>query len=376
VRTFDWHTVVLEETFQGFRNLDDLEEQVNWAVTDSAGIAVVGIGEEGYDTSGQRRHLAFTLNNTTGGAATVSVNTKGRGTGIWPAQTGVTSHTVSVSVWYKLDAALAGATVSVTVSNSFFGTTLSALATADGEWHELTDASWQVFEDSSLAGGITFEVSGIPAGAEGVARFDDLKITRSDAPARGIDADAPVCALRWNGEGGYRESVEYRTGVHVARDGTETRTPLRAFPRYSLAYETRATEPQDAGLIDRWVHSNHGRRVLVPRWPDACTLVSVTVSNTVINVSEDMTTRYFEPYGMIMLWDSPLSYEALQTWQILSTTAIRLDPLNNVVTGTWTPGTTKVVPLVPARWSPEQTIQRPNGGMGIVPLAFDVDVVQ
>jgi hypothetical protein len=88
VRTFALGAVLIEETFEGYRDLAELLEY--WSEVDAAGIATLSLENDGYAAGGQRRHVVMTVNNTSGALGTVKLSTQGRGVGTWTPNTVLT----------------------------------------------------------------------------------------------------------------------------------------------------------------------------------------------------------------------------------------------------------------------------------------------
>ena len=144
-------------------------------------------------------------------------------------------------------------------------------------------------------------------------------------------------------------------------------------PRWRCEYETRAGSATESALIDRWLWANHGTRVAVPRWPDALTFGGLGSPTTIINLTGGTTTdRCFTVTQRIMLWDSASRYETL-TLVLVDSGFIQTTVAPSLV---WTAGSTKVVPLLPARLDASLALKRPNGSLGVAPLGFEVEVVQ
>ena len=367
MRTFNLGAVLFDENFEGYRTSAELQEA--WIPTGSGG--TVSLENEDYSSSGQRHHAALTF---AGAAASAGIRSEAlRYDGVYIPNESTNQVAYTMGYRYKADPALAGMGLTVRYAHSFFGGSSAITPTCDGAWHTVT-ATITDFPESVLAGGWTVTATAVPAA--GVFRFDDLTLTRTSQLARVIDDDAPVCPFRWNGEGGLRETLSYKTQVLAARDGSEAREQMRLFPRQRVEYEIRSENAQQSARIDAWLWQNHGKRVAVPRWVDAVPLDSaLEPGDFQIFLSTPMDDRWFAPFQRILLWTSPTAWEAVQIEQTFSSTLIQLDVNVNTVTMNWAVGT-KVVPLMPARLAPDLALNRPSPALGIIPLAFDIEAVQ
>lgn len=372
MRTFDVALTLLHEDFEGYRDATELLE--TWQLIDAAGIATLSLEFDPYSVGGQRQHPRLTINNTSGSTASVRLATVDtRGFGYWIHGNASAGASSTLLGRYRCSSGLAGSTVVVFAQNSIISSNATATVTADGEWHELT-AAYSVFEDSVFAQGHRFELNAIPAGASGTIDFDDIRITRQEPIEHGINNTVPVASMRMDWADGYRETIIWPTHLTVARDGTEHRSLLRVVPQMRVEYTTVAGDPVMAAQIDAWLWANAGQQVAVPRWQDALRFDRIEQSNTWIWLTGGTTTdRWFWPEQRIMLWRGFDDYEAVQIWQVGSNW-VRLDVNVNQVQGTWD-SSTLVVPLIPGRISPTVALRRPSGRTGVIPLAFDLDLV-
>jgi hypothetical protein len=372
MRTFDMGAVILDENFEGYR--DWAEAADYYTETDSAGIATPSIAFDSYAQTGQRKHLALAINNTTGSAQDVRISFPGRGLGLWVHNTSITQVGVTMQFRYKADPALAGCSAKFHIANSAFAGTIEVAAPiCDGEWHTET-GTWLMQVDSSIFTGGYVEVTGIPAGAEGTFRVDDIRLTRVGNIRREIDSSAPIVVLRCDWGNGFRETYGWKTAMHRAHDGSEWREQLRLVPTCRLQYSVVAGDAATAGFVDQWLYRYHGAVVAVPRWADAVPLSGIESSGHEVFTSENFTSRWFQPRQRFLLWRSETEYEA-ELIDTINDGRITLDPNEGAVDGDFPDGTL-IVPLVPARLAPELPIRRPNGATSVVDLTFDVQMVQ
>lgn len=372
MRTFDLRAVLLHESFEGYRDLAELLEM--WSEVDTAGVATLSLAFDPYAVGGQRKHPRFTINNTSGSAGTVllqSVDPAGQN--YWLAGAAV-SQNYSIVGRYRCSSGLAGATATVFAQGSIASGSASAVVIADGKWHEIT-GSYLTFTESIFASGLRFALSGIPNGATGTIDFDDFVLRRVDQVQTVVDNTCPVASMRCDWDQGYRETISFPTHVTQAKDGNEHRALLRVLPQMRAEFTTVAGNPVEAAWIDHWLWKHHADRVAVPRWQDALRFDRIEQSNTWIWLAGGSTAdRWFAPEQRVMLWRAPDDYEAVQVWQV-GVDYVRLDIGINAVQGTWD-HSTLVVPLTPGRLSPTVALNRPNGRTGIVPLTFELETVR
>lgn len=375
MRTFDLNGIILEENFEGFR--DWTEAATFFGLTDAGGIVTPSIDFEGYMTTGQRKHLALALNNTTGAAQDVRVSFGGNGFKVWVHNTVLDIVGVTMGFRYKADAGLSGCTAKFSFANSPFAGNLAVAAVCDGEWHNVT-GPWSMQVDANLFTGGYVEVSDIPAGADGVFRFDDIRLTRNGNIRRVIDNACPIAWMRPNWRDGIRERYRFPTHVHAGDDGSERREQLRLIPAWRLQYAVTSEDELEAARIDAWLWRYLGQRVAVPRWMDAIPYSSVASSGHELFMRGEIAQRWFQARQRALIWESPTKYESIIIDTITNgaTSRITTDPLESAVVGSYRVGPTLVVPLVPARLSSDLPLGRPNNALTDVPLVFEGDVVQ
>jgi hypothetical protein len=376
VRTFDQNGVILEETFQGYRDWTDMTAY--YTEDDPAGIAEPSLAFESYATSGQRRHLALTIDNASGSAQDVRVEFDGNGLGLWVHNTTIVQNGVEMMFRYKADPGLDGCGARFHIANSpFAGDTIVAPAICDGEWHAAA-STWLMQVDANVFTGGYLEVSDIPPGAEGVFRFAVLRLVRRGNIRRVIDNTCPIAWMRPDWGDGIRERITYPTHVHEASDGSEHRQQLRLIPRWRIEYPTIAEDATQASRLDTWLWTNLGKRVAVPRWMDALPFAGTESSGHELFMTGEIAARWFQQRQRALVWESPTNYEAviIDTLDNGSTSRITIDPAEGAVGGTYRVGPTLVMPLVPARVASALPVRRPNNASGHVLLAFDVDMVQ
>ena len=109
----------------------------------------------------------------------------------------------------------------------------------------------------------------------------------------------------------------------------------------------------------------------MPRWVDALTFAGIGSPTTILQLTGGTTTdRMFEPQQRVMLWDIASRFETA-VLTLVDTGFVQATAAPAMV---WTSGATRVVPLLPARLDATLALRRPNPSLGIIPLAFDVEV--
>lgn len=372
MRTFDHGAVLLDENFEGYRDWTEMSGY--YTETDAGAICTPSVGYESYATTGQRKHLLLTINNTSGSTRSARIAGSGNGLGLWTHNTVVTTIAVTVSFRYKASSGLAGTTATLHVANNPFGITVSATPiTADGEWHTVED-EWSMQTDANLFTGFYVEVSGVTNGMTGTIRFDDLRCVRKGPVQRVIDSTCPLVPFRCDWGDGFRETYGWRTAVQRFRDGSEYRESLRLIPSCRLEYTVVCDTPARAGALEQFLYRYHGAVVAVPRWSDGVPFASTASSGHELFTSSTFTSRWFQPRQRFVVWENETTSE-VDIIDTINTTRITIDPAEGAIDGTFTTNAL-IVPLVPARLAPTVEIERPNALMGVYPLAFDVQMVQ
>lgn len=129
-----------------------------------------------------------------------------------------------------------------------------------------------------------------------------------------------------------RETLEWLTYVMVSEDGTEERTELRTSPRQTLSM-SYFVPPLLQARINNIVYGSRTLQWWVPVWPQVQNVGTVPAGQTFLTAE----TRYseFRDGGMVMLWESPESYQLLEMDAVTSNTNIDLNEPTEAFTNAW-----------------------------------------
>lgn len=151
---------------------------------------------------------------------------------------------------------------------------------------------------------------------------------------------------------GLAETWEYRTDVQRARDTTEQRFALRTHPRRQFEIRHLLRQATTfAGLV-HLLGGWQGRLFAVPEWQDGTRLaVELPAGSTTVEITT--TTLDFKEGGLVLLWTSPDSYEALDLESVESNGLT----LGRATQQTWPTGT-QVLPVVLADVGADQAFEQ------------------
>lgn len=156
----------------------------------------------------------------------------------------------------------------------------------------------------------------------------------------------PVFPFRPNWRTPVVERLEWLTDVHEAKDLTESRIQLRAFPRRYLEYELLESG-YDAARLDALLWGWQAKQFTLPVWTDPQKLTASLPAGSTSIAAE---TEGFDFYagGKAVLWQSEQNYEAVDIDSIETDTAgDTFLALAVATTESWPAGTR----LFPARLS-------------------------
>lgn len=138
------------------------------------------------------------------------------------------------------------------------------------------------------------------------------------------------------------ETLEWLTHVETAFDGTEQRFAAREVPRRVLEYTAQAVGVHTQ-LFENLMFGWSDRYYAVPLWHEKANLLAdVAPGDTVLSVATD--DRTFTAGGLLAIFASPLSYEAIEI-EAVSAGSVTL---KKGVEYTWPKGT-RVYPIMIAR---------------------------
>lgn len=181
----------------------------------------------------------------------------------------------------------------------------------------------------------------------------------------------PVFPFRPNWRSPVLERLEWLTDVLEAKDATEERIQLRAFPRRSLEYEL--LEPGNlAARLDALLWGWQAGQYILPIWTDPQKLAAeLTAGATSIPAA---TTGYdFYAGGRAVLWQDEENHEAVQIDSIDTDTAgDTFLTLSAATTNTW-PAGTRLFPARLARLPASLSLQHPTSALAAGPVRFELD---
>lgn len=147
------------------------------------------------------------------------------------------------------------------------------------------------------------------------------------------------------------ETLEWRTDVLRAYDGTEQRRELRVVPRRGLEYDFMA-KGDDARLLETLVWAWQTRNFVVPVWTDIGNLsASVSAGSNVIAV--DTQNLGFSVGSPVLIYQGTESYEAGVVTELTQSAITLQFPLQS----SWDIGT-RVYPAMVARMQTQVATQR------------------
>jgi len=157
----------------------------------------------------------------------------------------------------------------------------------------------------------------------------------------GITYDLRILGVRFslfpvdpNQDEPLEETLEWRTAIIEAPDGTEQAIGQRGLPRRTLSY-AMAADGVDRQALENLLWSSQWRSLSIPIWTDAAALAApVAPGATVLSLSGDALFAFADG-GVAMLWASPTQHEVVDilTWVPGTLTTAR------DIAGTWPAGT-------------------------------------
>jgi len=157
----------------------------------------------------------------------------------------------------------------------------------------------------------------------------------------GITYDLRVLGVRFslfavdpNQDEALEETLEWRTALIDAPDGTEQAIGQRGIPRRTLSYAL-AADSEDRQYLEHLLWSSQWRSLSIPIWTDSAQLAApVNPGGMTLSLSGDALFA-FRDGGVAVLWASPSQHEVvdIDTWVAGTITTAR------AVAGTWPAGT-------------------------------------
>lgn len=166
-----------------------------------------------------------------------------------------------------------------------------------------------------------------------------------------------------NWSSGMTETLEWRTDIMRAFDGSEQRRSLRTKARRSIEYRTQVYG-RNAQLFENLLWGWQNRLYAVPVWSDKPRLTSEQLAgDLVINVPT--TTYSFSAGGLLIIFADQDNYEVAEVDSFTGSTVTLARPLEKP----WSPGT-QVYPAILGHLPTAVPTQRYTGGVLQATLSF------
>lgn len=362
-----------EDTLRQYATTAEL--LATWAKVDTAAIATLTLGTGSLASIHPAKFAALTINNTSGATQIVGMERQvfllDGAANFW------------IATHYAIDASLAG--VGLSISQGYAAgdaspsaSTATFTPTCDGTWYEIGDAGSAVHVTSGEFGGIRYgthvklAVTGVPAAATGVVRFQWARMIRQTPYAAVADSStAPVLPFLADVDAAdLSQTMDFRTDVLTGANTREQRTALRELARGTLHQTFTFLTPREAGLFDAILFNTQGAYYSVPVWSDALrTTAGVGSGSTTMSVADvDYTTRQFVPGAQMMFWADPFTYDVCTVGPSGGPSSLTL---STSTTRAWPAGSV-VVPLAIVRLANPVPVARPTARTGRVALVLDL----
>lgn len=177
-----------------------------------------------------------------------------------------------------------------------------------------------------------------------------------------------IFAFRPNWRSPFVDRLEWKTEVHLSRNGTEQRIQLRDVPRRSFTFEVSAFR-SEFQFLDTLLASQQSNVVTVPFWPDKSRLAAPSaIGQTIFNV--DTTDRDFTLGGRIVIGTDPLNCEELPILNVTPTTVVT----QTGAVRAW-PQAAFLIPARVCRFAQQISVTRPTSAVSNVSVQFTVEDV-
>jgi len=149
-----------------------------------------------------------------------------------------------------------------------------------------------------------------------------------------------VVMFAWEPETGIVETLEWKTDILTATDGTEQRIAWRKNPRQRIEMTVRIPDGDEQRLMSSLLKGWHQRVFGVPIWWEARTLQDDAAAGA-SSVSVDTDYADYREDGLMIIWKDPMTFDAVQ---IDTVNADSLD-LTSTLANSYTAGEALVMPL-------------------------------
>ncbi len=172
-----------------------------------------------------------------------------------------------------------------------------------------------------------------------------------------------VFPFRPNWANPVNETLEWKTDILRARDGSEQRRALRQIPRRGFDYSLLVMHEM-ASLFEALVWNWQHRLYAIPVWTDIGKLTSAAAEDDE-EIAVNTTSLGFRADDFALLWHSPTSYEVVE----VDTVAADSLTLTAGLAGAWPLGT-RVYPLVIGHMGGSLQLSRHTGTIAAATVAF------
>ena len=162
-----------------------------------------------------------------------------------------------------------------------------------------------------------------------------------------------VVMFAWEPEVGIVETLEWKTDILIATDGTEQRIAWRKNPRQRIQMTVRIPDGDEQRLMATLLKGWHQRVYGVPIWWEAQTLQADAASGAT-TVSIDTSYADYRADGLMIIWKDPMTFDAVEIDTVNPTSLELTSPLAN----SYTAGETLVMPLRVAQLGSDIPMQR------------------
>lgn len=162
-----------------------------------------------------------------------------------------------------------------------------------------------------------------------------------------------VVMFAWQPETGIIETLEWKTDILVATDGTEQRIAWRKNPRQQISMTVRIPEGRDRRRMMSLLKGWHPRVFGVPIWWEAQAL-QAAASAGATTISLDTSNADYRAGGLVIVWSDPDTFDAIEIDAVNPTSLELTSPLAD----DYLAGETLVMPLRVAQLGQTIPIQR------------------
>lgn len=176
----------------------------------------------------------------------------------------------------------------------------------------------------------------------------------------------PVWTIPPNWSGQIRERIEWFTDIVMSHNETETRYPMRIWPRRSLEFSI-LVNGDDLAVLDGLIWEWQAQKFDLPIWTDVQDLPSELLTGA-SQIFIDTDYYDFEDGGKAILYASPTSYEMVD----IDTVGSGVLNLLGTVANDWPLGT-NILPIRQARLNKDVQTSKPTTHTMTGVIRFDLD---